>query len=179
MRVLVGCEFSGIVRDAFRERGHDAWSCDLLPTERPGPHIVGDVRDHLDGWDLAIFHPPCTALCRSGDRWYLGSTQRTEAAAFVAELLAAPVPRIAVENPRTSALPRPDLVIQPWEYGHRETKAMCLWLRNLPVLMATEVWGPPYAARVHRMPQTADRWKNRSRTLPGIAEAMAEQWGSL
>jgi len=179
MRVLIACEFSGIVRDAFRARGHDAWSCDLLPTERTGPHITGDVRDHLDGWDLMIAHPPCTYLCRAGDRWHAASPQRRAAAEFVRELLAAPVPRIAVENPRTSALPRPDLVIQPWEYGHRETKATCLWLRHLPPLMPTEVWAGPYEARVHRAAPGPDRWKVRSRTLPGIAAAMADQWGAL
>jgi hypothetical protein len=183
VNVLVGCEFSGIVRDAFRARGHNAWSCDLLPTEAdPTWHLQTDIWEAIgDGskWDLMIVFPPCTYLCRAGDRWHRGSPQRREAAEFVRRLLAAPVPRIALENPRTSALPRPDAVIHPWEYGHRETKATCLWLRHLPVLMPTEVWEGPYEARVHRAAPGPERWRERSRTLPGIAEAMADQWGSL
>jgi len=183
MRVLVACEFSGIVRDAFRARGHDAWSCDLLPTERPSDfHIRGNVLGFLsDGWDLMIAHPPCTHLTRAGDRWYAGSAERLEATEFVLKLARACIPHIAIENPR-GALNRlwrkPDQVVQPWMFGHGETKATCLWLKNLPPLMATVVDSgrPP---RVHYAAPGPDRWKDRSRTLPGIAEAMADQWGGL
>jgi hypothetical protein len=183
MNVLIGCEFSGMVRDAFRAAGHDAWSCDLLPTETGSRyHLQKDIFDAIGGgryWDLMVAFPPCTYLCRAGDRWYRGTPQRAEAARFFARLLDAPVPRIAVENPRSHALPKPDVVIQPWEYGHRETKATCLWLRRLPVLMPTDIWAGPYEARVHRAAPGPDRWRERSRTLPGIAAAMAAQWGSL
>ena len=183
MNVLIGCEFSGTVRDAFRARGHDAWSCDLLPTETdPACHLQTDVWDAIgDGsrWDMLIGFPPCTYLCRSGDRWYAGSAQRKAAAEFFTRLLDAPVPRVALENPRSLALPRPTVVIQPWEYGHRETKAMGLWLKHLPPLMPTDVWAGPYEARVHRMAPSPDRWRERSRTLPGVAAAMADQWGAL
>lgn len=182
-RVLVACEFSGVVRDAFRARGHDAWSCDLLPTEKPGPHIQGDALAAANGgrWDIAIFHPPCTHLTRAGDRWYAQSEQRTLAAAFVIALSKVSVPCIAIENPR-GALNRlwrkPDQVIQPWMFGHGETKATCLWLKNLPPLMATHV-STGREQRIHRLPPGPDRWKERSRTLQGVADAMADQWGAL
>jgi hypothetical protein len=177
---LIACEFSGVVRDAFRARGHQAWSCDLLPTERDGPHIFGDVLEVMTwGWDLMVAHPPCTALCRAGDRWYNGSAARAEAVDFVKALYDAPVPRIAIENPRglNRHWRRESQVIQPWMFGHGETKATCLWLKNLPPLMATVV-STGREQRIHRLPPRPDRWKDRSRTLPLIAAAMAEQWGS-
>ena len=180
MRVLVACEFSGIVRDAFIAAGHDAWSADLIDTERPGPHIKGDVTSILgDGWDMMIAFPPCTYLCRSGARWHAGTIRQVEAAKFAIRLFTAPIPRIAMENPPgflTSCLNRPDQIIQPWQFGHGETKATCLWLHNLPRLKSTRIV-PGRAARVHREPPGPDRWKRRSRTLPGIADAMAGQWG--
>jgi site-specific DNA-cytosine methylase len=181
MRVLVACEFSGIVREAFRKRGHDAWSCDLLPTEIPGPHIQGDVLKILgDGWDLMIAHPPCTHLAVSGARWFKDKKQeQADALIFVSVLLNAPIPRIALENPISiisSRIRKPDQIIQPWMFGHGEVKATCLWLKNLPVLKATNVV-EGRRARVHRLPPSPDRWKEKSRTFLGIAEAMAEQWG--
>ncbi len=183
VKVLVACEFSGIVRDAFRATGHDAWSCDLLPTEAPGPHICGDVRAVLgDGWDLMIAHPPCTHLAVSGARWFKDKQrEQAEALAFVAELLAAPIARIAVENPISiisSQIRKPDQIVQPWQYGHGETKATCLWLKGLPLLRPTQVVAGR-AARVHRLPPSRDRWKLRSVTFRGIADAMADQWGGL
>jgi hypothetical protein len=180
MRVLVACEFSGVVRDAFLRRGHDAVSCDLLPTERSGPHIQGDVLKQLDaGWDLMIAHPPCTYLAVSGARWFAQRREQQKAAlGFVAALMNAPVPRIALENPIgviSTHIRKPDQIIQPWQFGHGETKATCLWVKGLPTLRPTDtVEGR--AARVHREPPSTERWKNRSRTLSGIAEAMASQW---
>ncbi len=181
MKVLIGCEYSGVVRDAFIVRGHDAISCDLLPTETPGPHYQGDVRDIIgDGWDLAIFHPPCTHLAVSGARWFRDKqAEQAEALAFVRELLSAPIPRIALENPVSiisSRIRKPDQIIQPWQFGHGETKATCLWLKNLPLLAPTDIVDGR-EARVHKMPPGPDRWKERSRTYHGIAEAMADQWG--
>jgi site-specific DNA-cytosine methylase len=181
VRVLVACEYSGVVRDAFLRRGHDAMSCDLLPTEQPGPHHEGDVRDILgDGWDLMIAHPPCTHLSVSGARWFEEKqAAQDDALAFVLELLTAPIPRICIENPVSiisSHIRKPDQIIQPWQYGHGETKATCLWLKNLPPLVPTQVVSGR-EARIHRMPPGPDRWKERSRTYHGIAEAMAEQWG--
>lgn len=185
MRILIACEFSGIVRDAFRAAGHEATSCDLLPSERPGPHITGDVRDVLeDGWDLLIAHPPCTDLAVSGARWF--PTKRADgrqdrALAFVQTLLDAPVPRCCIENPVSiisTAIRRPDQIVQPWQFGHGETKATCLWLRGLPLLQPTCIVSGRLA-RVHRAPPSADRWKIRSRTYSGIAAAMAAQWGNL
>src|SRR5690606_15331031 len=183
MKVLVACEFSGIVRDAFLERGHDAISCDLLPTEREGPHYQGDVRDILhDGWDLMVAHPPCTHLAVSGARWFKDKQQeQEEALAFVRTLMDAPIPRIAVENPVSvisSRIRKPDQIIQPWMFGHGETKKTCLWLTNLPPLVPTDIV-EGREARVHRMPPGPDRWKERSRFYPGIAAAMADQWGGL
>ena len=182
MQVLVACEYSGVVRDAFIKKGHDAMSCDLLETELPGPHYVGDVRDVLDrGWDLMICHPPCTHLAVSGARWFKDKVPEQIAALdFVRLLLAAPIPRIALENPvsvNSSKIRKPDQIIQPWQFGHGETKATCLWLKNLPKLVPTDVV-EGREARVHKMAPSPDRWKERSRTYQGIAEAMATQWGT-
>jgi hypothetical protein len=181
MKVLIACEYSGRVRDAFIARGHDAMSCDLLPTDVPGPHYQGDVRDVInDGWDLMIAHPPCTHLAVSGARWFKDKqAEQAEALAFVRLLLDAPVHRIALENPISvisSRIRKPDQIIQPWQFGHGETKATCLWLKNLPPLKATDVVSGR-EARVHRMSPGPDRWKERSRTYVGIADAMADQWG--
>ena len=182
MRVLVGCEFSATVRDAFRARGHDAWSCDLLPCEGDARwHIQGDLLEVLDGgWDLAIFHPPCTHLAVSGARWFKDKqAEQAEALEFVRLLLAAPIPKIALENPISiisSKIRKPNQIIQPWQFGHGETKATCLWLKNLPQLLPTNIV-EGRTSRVHRMAPSPDRWKERSRTMPGIAEAMASQWG--
>ena len=184
MRVLVGCEFSGVVRKAFRDLGHDAWSCDLLPAEDGSPfHLQCDVRDVLaDGWTLAIFHPPCTHLAVSGARWFAEkSTEQAAALDFVRLLLAAPVPHIALENPVSiisSRVRKPDQIIQPWQFGHGETKATCLWLKNLPPLLPTNIVDGR-EARVHKMPPGPNRWRERSRTFTGIAAAMADQWGRI
>ncbi len=180
MKVLVACEFSGIVREAFKAKGHDSWSCDLLPTENPGNHIQGDVLEILnDGWDLMIAHPPCTHLAVSGARWFKYKIQeQTEALEFVKKLLNANIWKIALENPVSiisSAIRRPDQIIQPWMFGHGETKATCLWLKNLPLLNPTNLVDGR-KARVHREPPGPERWKNRSRTFAGIAQAMADQW---
>ena len=186
MRVLIACEYSGAVRSAFRRRGHDAWSCDLLPAE-DGPHLrayhmQGDVIGVLDqGWDLMIAHPPCTHLAVSGARHFVRKRQSGEQQAaidFFMELANAPIPRIAIENPvciMSSIWRQPDQVIQPWQFGHGETKATCLWLKALPPLVPTNIV-PGREPRVWKMPPSADRWKERSRTYPGIAEAMADQW---
>jgi site-specific DNA-cytosine methylase len=183
MKVLVACEFSGTVRRAFRALGHDAWSCDLLPADDNSPHhIQGDVLDVLgDAWDLMVAHPPCTHLAVSGARWFpLKRREQAEGLEFVRALLNAPIERIAVENPVSviSSMLRPaDQLIQPWQFGHGETKATCLWLKNLPLLKATNVV-EGREARVHRMAPGPDRWRERSVTYSGIAEAMAQQWGS-
>jgi hypothetical protein len=183
MRVLVACEFSGVVRDAFTARGHSAMSCDLIPTEGdPINHWQGDVLEVLDwGWDLMIAHPPCTNLAVSGARWFKDKQQEQLAdLMFVRSLLAAPIPRIALENPisvLSTYISKPDQIIQPWMFGHGETKATCLWLKNLPKLEPTEIV-EGRTPRVHHASPGPDRWKERSRTLPGIAAAMAEQWGS-
>jgi hypothetical protein len=181
LRVLIACEFSGVVRDAFRAAGHDAVSCDLLPTEAPGPHIQGDALDLLaDGWDLMVAHPPCTYLCSSGARWWAErKTEQREAVAFVRALWAAPIPRVAIENPpgALGTLFRPaDQYIQPWQFGHGETKATGLWLRNLPPLRPTAVVDGR-EPRIHYMSPSPTRWRERSRTYRGVAEAMATQWG--
>lgn len=183
MRVLIACEFSGTVRDAFIAAGHDAVSCDLLPTEKPGPHYQGDVLDIIgDGWDMMIAHPPCTHLAVSGARWF-PHKQKEQAAAleFVRALLDAPIKHIALENPVSiisSRIRKPDQVIQPWQFGHGETKATCLWLKNLPPLVPTSIV-PGREPRIHLMPPGPDRWKKRSETYQGIANAMAAQWGSV
>jgi hypothetical protein len=181
LRVLVACEYSGRVRDAFIARGHDAISCDVLPTDVPGPHYQGDVRDVLgDGWDIMVAHPPCTHLAVSGARWFKDKQEeQAEALAFVRLLLDAPIPRIALENPVSvisSRIRKPDQIIQPWQFGHGETKATCLWLKNLPPLVPTDVVDGR-ENKVHRMPPGPDRWKLRSLTFWGIADAMGQQWG--
>lgn len=183
MKVLVACEYSGRVRDAFIRAGHDAMSCDILPTDAPGPHYQGDVRDILgNGWDLMICHPPCTHLAVSGARHFAAkqaSGVQQEALEFVQLLLNAPIPMIALENPVSiisSRIRKPDQVIQPWMFGHGETKATCLWLKGLPKLKPTRIV-EGRENRVHRLPPSVDRWKKRSTTLQGIADAMAAQWG--
>jgi site-specific DNA-cytosine methylase len=183
MRVLVACEFSGRVRDAFAARGHFAMSADLLPSDLPGNHYVGDVRDLLgEGWDLLIAHPPCTHLAVSGARHFAAkkaSGVQDLALQFVRELLDAPIPLIALENPVSvisTRVRKPCQVVQPWMFGHGETKATCLWLKGLPRLLPTEVVAGR-SAICHRMPPSANRWKLRSATYPGIAAAMAAQWG--
>ena len=180
MRVLVACEYSGRVRDAFLAKGHDAMSCDLLPTDVPGPHYQGDVMDIIgDGWDMMIAHPPCTHLAVSGARWFKDKqTEQAEALEFVRALLGANIPRIALENPVSiisSRVRKPDQVIQPWQFGHGETKATCLWLKGLPKLTPSNVV-EGREQRVHRMPPGPDRWKERSRTFEGVAAARADQW---
>jgi site-specific DNA-cytosine methylase len=171
------------VRDAFIRAGHDAMSCDLLPTDVDGPHYQGDVRDVLaDGWDLMVAHPPCTHLAVSGARWFhLKQREQAEALEFVRLLLDAPVERIALENPVSiisSKIRKPDQIIQPWMFGHGETKATCLWLKNLPVLQPSNIV-EGRDNRIHRMPPSPTRWKERSKTYQGIADAMANQWGKL
>lgn len=182
LRVLVACEFSGIVRQAFAARGHDAWSCDLLPTEIPGQHIQGDVLAILnDGWDMVIAHPPCTHLAVSGARWFKGKREEQALAIdFFMSFTAIDCPRIAIENPigiMSTIYRKPDQIIQPWQFGHGETKATCLWLKGLPKLVPTNIVDGR-ANRVHREPPGPDRWKNRSRTLAGVARAFADQWGT-
>lgn len=206
MKVLVACEESGRVRDAFIRHGHDAMSCDLLPTARPGPHYQGDARDVLgDGWDMMIGHPECTYLCRAGQRWLnapdddrpgrLKGEPRwaatLEAVDWFVELMTAPIPLIALENPRPGShvapvIGKPDQVVQPWQFGHGEVKATGLWLKGLPPLEPTVVLpkvGPNgenwRRATVHTMPPGPLRRLLRSRTYPGIADAMASQWGAL
>lgn len=186
MRVLVGCEYSGRVRQAFRNIGHDAWSCDLLESEDGSPfHIQGDVIPLLsEDWDLAIFHPPCTHLAVSGARYFKekqADGRQQAALGFVHALMSAPIKRIAIENPISvisTLIRKPDQIIQPWQHGHGETKATCLWLKGLPKLTPTNVV-EGREAKVHRMPPGPDRWKNRSRTYLGIASAMAKQWGNI
>jgi hypothetical protein len=182
MKILIACEFSGTVRDAFIAAGHEAISCDLLPTEKPGPHYQGDVMDIInEGWDIMIAHPPCTHLAVSGARWWKNKQQeQAEALEFVRQLMNAPIPRIAIENPISiisTAIRKPDQIIQPWQFGHGETKATCLWLKALPLLIPTNIV-EGREARIHKMPQSANRWKERSKTYQGIANAMALQWGN-
>lgn len=197
LRILVACEFSGVVRRAFAARGHDAWSCDLLPAEdRSNKHITGDVREILgDGWDMLIVaHPPCTRLCNSGVRWLSAPpagksldqmwSELDEGAALFSDCWNAPVERIAVENPvmhrhakeRIRNYQEPAQSIQPWQFGHGETKRTCLWLKNLPTLVPTNIV-EGRTPRVHHMSPGPDRWKERSRFFPGVADAMADQWG--
>ena len=196
MRVLVACEFSGIVRDAFAAKGHDAWSCDLLPSERPGQHIQGDVLEVLnDGWDLMIAHPPCTHLCVSGARYWkqkIADGRQQEGIDFFMRFVASRVPKWAIENPigcMSKKYRPPDQIIQPYWFGDEAQKATCLWLKNLPPLMSTKmvdrgpIWvnkknGKKRGGRFHMcLPPGPDRWKIRSRTFQGIADAMADQWG--
>lgn len=192
MKVLVACEFSGTVRDAFIRGGHEAMSCDLLPTESEGPHYQGDVFDIInDGWDLMIAHPPCTYLAVSGIHW---NTRRPERAAmteqaleFVRKLMNAPIPRIAVENPVSvisTRIRKSDQIIQPWQFGHDASKKTCLWLKDLPLLQPTDViikdrYANQTASGQNKLAPSPDRWKERSKTYQGIADAMAQQWGSL
>lgn len=183
MKILIACEFSGTVRDAFIKLGHEAMSCDVMDTERPGPHYKGDVRDIIDGaWDMMIAHPPCTFLAVSGARWMASRPDAIAAALdFVRFLMASNINRIAIENPVSiisSRIRKPDQIIQPWQHGHGETKATCLWLKNLPKLMPTSIV-PGRDDRIHKMPPSPDRWRERSRTYQGIADAMADQWGRL
>jgi hypothetical protein len=192
MRVLIACEFSGIVRRAFAARGHEAWSCDLLPSDdRTDFHIVGDARDILnDGWDLLmVAHPPCTRLCNSGVRWLAERNlwpELKDASDLFSAFWNAPIERICVENPvmhkHAKALIHnylaPAQSVQPWQFGHGETKRTCLWLRNLPKLTPTNIVDGR-EARVHRMPPGPNRWRERSRFFPGIASAMADQWSCL
>ena len=186
MRVLVACEYSGRVREAFRKLGHDAWSCDLLPSEDESTfHVIGDCLEMLDyNWDLLIAHPPCTHLAVSGARHFARKRESGEqqaALSFVARLLDCSIARIALENPVSvisSAIRKPDQIIQPWQFGHGETKKTCLWLKGLPKLKPTNIV-EGREARVHRMPPSPDRWKERSRTYQGIADAMAEQCGGV
>ena len=197
MRVLIACEYSGVVRQAFRERGHDAWSCDLLPSEDASEHhIIGNVLPILaDNWDLMIAHPPCTHLSVSGARWFKEKqVEQAAAIRFFSAIADAPIPRMCLENPVSvisTRLGPPTQIIQPWQFGHAEMKSTCLWLHWLPPLMPTNVVGPPPPSgtderkkweRVWRMPPRgwsgdSTRWKERSRTYQGIATAMAEQWG--
>lgn len=199
MKVLVACEYSGTVRDAFLALGHDAWSCDIIDTESPGPHILGDVREVLHGWpkisskfgtiiadykvepwDLMIAHPPCTHLAVSGARWFKGKeVEQAEALDFVRTLLNAPINKICLENPVSiisTKIRKPDQIIQPWQFGHGEVKRTCLWLKNLPKLEPTDIV-EGREAKIHKMGPSADRGKLRSKTYQGIAEAMAMQWG--
>lgn len=196
MKVLVACEFSGIVREEFNRLGHNAWSCDLLPTEIDGQHIQGNVLDYLnEGWDLMVAHPPCTYLANSGVMWLGRQPDRwksmQEGAKFFKTLLEAPIKSIAVENPIMHKYAveivgkRQDQLIQPYMFGHLESKATCLWLKNLPKLIETDnVFEPmkllpkKQSQRVHYIPPSENRWKERSRTFVGIAKAMANQWGS-
>lgn len=180
MKVLIACEYSGVVRNAFIAKGHDAMSCDLLPTDDGGKHYQGDVRNILNaGWDFMIAHPPCTHLAVSGARWFKDKKkEQMEALEFVQLLLDAPIPMIALENPISiisSRIRKPDQIIQPWMFGHGETKATCLWLKNLPKLIPTDIVSGR-EARVHKMPPSPYRWKERSRTYLGVAKAMATQW---
>lgn len=189
MKVLIACEYSGTVRDAFIRLGHQAISCDLLQTDVPGPHYKGDVFDIIgDGWDLMIAHPPCTYLCNSGVRWLKTDPTRwdkmRDGATFFKTLLEAPIARIAIENPIMHGYGKEIIgtsytqLIQPWQFGHGETKATCLWLKNLPMLAPTDIV-EGREQRLHRLPPSNDRWKLRSKTYQGIAEAMAAQWGGL
>lgn len=198
MKILVACEYSGTVRDAFIKRGHEAMSCDLLPTDAPGPHYQGDVMDIInDGWDLMIAHPPCTYLSVSGMHWTtrgLRDPKLTEdALEFVRQLMAAPIPRIALENPVSvisSRIRKPDQIITPYQFGHDASKKTCLWLKGLPLLRPTQFieprivngkprWGNQTDSGQNKLPPSADRWKIRSETYTGIANAMADQWGRL
>jgi len=186
MKVLIACEFSGIVRDAFLAKGHDAMSCDLLPTEKPGPHYQGDVFDIInDGWDMMVGHPECTRLCNSGVRWLHERNlwgDMEEAAYFFNNLKNANISRICLENPSPHKYAREIIgeytqLIQPSQFGHAESKATCLWLKNLEKLTPTEIITKGIIHRVHLEPPGPERHKNRSRSLIGIANAMAEQWG--
>lgn len=192
MRVLIACEFSGIVRDAFIARGHDAWSCDILPTDTPGPHYQGGIETVLarvKGWDMMIAHPPCTHLAVSGAAWFkekIADGRQQEALDFVRFLMDANIEKICVENPVSiisTKIRKPEQIVQPYMFGHYETKATCLWLKNLPPLKPTTDFKSETMAlpenkrmRLHYLPPGPDRWKERSKTFQGIADAMAAQW---
>ena len=181
MKVLIACEYSGVVRDAFKKLGHDVTSCDLLPTDAPGKHYQGNVFDIInDGFDLMIAHPPCTDLAVSGARWFKDKKHTQPIAIkFFMDLINVNIPMIAVENPisiMSTLYRKPDQIIQPWQYGHGETKSTCLWLKGLPLLIPTNIVDGR-EARIHKLPPSADRWKLRSKTFQGIADAMADQWG--
>jgi hypothetical protein len=196
MKVLIACEYSGRVRDAFIARGHDAVSCDLLPTDTPGPHYIGNVQDILaDHWDMMIAHPPCTYLCSSGLHWNTRRPDRAQltedALEFVRMLMDAPIPRIAIENPTgciSTRIRKPDQAIHPYQYGHDASKKTCLWLKNLPLLRPTQYveprmvngkprWANQTDSGQNKLTPSPDRWKIRSETYKGIARAMANQWG--
>lgn len=187
LRVLIGCEYSGTIRDAFIKLGHDAMSCDLLPTDIPGPHYEGDLFDVIDyPWDLAIFHPPCTHTSVSGSRHFEAKKMdgRQQAAiAFFMKIIrySKHIPQTVMEQPisiMSSIYGKPEQIIQPWMFGHGETKATCLWLKNLPLLKPTNIV-EGREQRIHKMPPTPDRWKLRSKTFQGVANAMAEQWSNI
>ena len=187
MKILIGCEFSGIVRDEFRKKGHDVWSCDLLQSDADKTHhIQKDVREILDdGWDMGIFFPPCTHLCVSGARWFkYKKTEQKEALDFVSRLLSSPIDKIALENPIgiiSTRIRKPEQIIQPYQFGHEETKATCLWLKNLPKLKPTKIMDVKNKnltpSGQNKIGPSKDRWKIRSKTYQGIAQAMANQWG--
>lgn len=192
MKVLVACEFSGIVREAFKAKGHDAWSCDLLPTEIPGQHYQCDIREVLNmDWDLMIAHPPCTHLAVSGARWFKEGVKpislQDEAADFFMMLVNANVPKIAIENPvcvMSTKYRKPDQIINPFQFGHPEQKKTCLWLKGLPILKETNnvyeyMITLPLRERTRIHWLGSNHWKERSKTFKGIANAMAEQWGDL
>lgn len=185
MKVLIACEFSGTVREAFKKLGHNAWSCDLLPTDIPGQHYQGDVMDLIDDdWDLMIAHPPCTHLAVSGARHFEEKRKdgrQQEGIDFFMEMINAPIDRICVENPisiMSSVYQKPTQIIHPWQFGHGETKATCLWLKGLPKLIPTNIVDGR-DDRIHKMPPGPNRWKERSKTYQGVANAMASQWGAL
>lgn len=189
-RILIACEFSGIIREALTTYGYDAWSCDLLPTEIKGNHIQDDVLLHLnENWDMMIAHPPCTHLAVSGARYFkekIKDGRQKEAIDFFMQLINAPIKYIAIENPvsiMSTVYRKPDQIIQPWQFGHEETKATCLWLKNLPKLIPTEIMvnrrNNLTISGQNKLPPSIDRWKIRSRTYPGIAKAIAEQWGEI
>ena len=192
MKVLIACEYSGAVRDAFINNGHDAMSCDLLPTDVDGPHYQGDVFDVInDGWNLMIAHPPCTHLAVSGARWFKDKVkEQAESLEFVRRLMDAPIDKIVIENPISiisSRIRKPEQIIQPWMFGHPEAKATCLWLKGLPTLSATDVltkpecgyWSNQTPSGQNKLGPSKDRWKERSKTYQGIATAMANQWGAV
>jgi len=180
MKILVACEYSGRVRDAFIKQGHEAISCDIIPTESPGPHYQGDVREILDhGWDIMVAFPPCTHLALSGAQWWDKKVEEQKAALqFIRILVQAPIPRIAIENPVGAIsywLANPTQYIHPWQFGHGESKKTCLWLQNLPLLKPTNIV-EGRSNRIHRVPDSKNRAKIRSLTYQGIADAMAAQW---
>jgi site-specific DNA-cytosine methylase len=183
MKIIIACEFSGIVREAFAKKGHNAWSCDLLPSEIPGQHIQDDIMNvlrHLgEDWDMVIAHPPCTHLAVSGARWFKDKKkEQEEAIRFFKFFTYLKTPRVCIENPisiMSTKYRKPDQIIQPWQFGHGETKSTCLWLKGLPKLEPTNIV-EGREARIHKLPPSKDRWKERSRTYQGIADAMANQW---